>query len=458
MSKKPRSIRRQAFEELQYPEVTGTRCIEIRIPDSDEYLAQLAGLLTIATQQFQYHNKDTAHASIIAQQWKDAYAEIDWEQCMNCEDVQLCIEEHEGTQNAINNVIANYLTDHPAGSSMPQGERDRTLANGFNPSCDLDIVWSQSVGIVERINQIIEGILESLSEVSTIAGVANVIASLPGAENLGISSITDLATLLVEIPLISYQDDYNITWYEALECEIFCLARTDCVITFDMFWNILKDRVETEIPTFIPPQDFTDVIGWASRVISFLEDFTAIDKADLMFYFILGGVAYGNVILNQLGVGQKAFDVALMLAADEPSNNWEVICLTCPDYEDIVYEANPIQSGLTLATDDGQFLGGDNRIVIAPHQANIALPVNRRIHNVAVIMADAAEFNNKVIIETVEYELVRGTWHGGTTYTYSVAIPDIYTDELDFQFVYNTANEWVILSGVNSFVLNVWSI
>jgi hypothetical protein len=460
MPTKPRSIRRQAFNESAYPEVEGTRCVEIRIPDSDEYLAQLAGLITIATQRFQYSNKDVAQAEIVAGQWKNAYLETDWEQCMNCEDVQDCIENHEGTQNALRALMADYLLDNPAGSAMPFGEQDRTLAEGSNPFCDLDIVWSQSVGIVERINEFIVDILESLTEADTVAKVASVLASLPGVENFGITSVTELAQLLVSVPLASYNDSYDSAWYEALECEIFCMSRHDCEIKFSEFWNIIKLRVETEAPTFVPPTDFLNIVEWAGRISGFTSDLLALNKADLMFYFLLGGVAYGNVILNQLGVGQKAFDIALLLAADEPSNDWEVICLTCPEYEDIVIDVKPYpvtESGFTVDAYAGDFTGGDNIKIETPFTAQVIFPVNRRVHAMVIPIAFEETTGGYVTINGVNYDMVRGTHLGGSSYLYDVTVPDILTDTIDIQFVSNSETGFTFVVA-SDFTVNVWEL
>jgi len=89
---KPRSLRAQAFEESNYPiEVEGTRCVEIRVPNADEFMAQLAGVIALAGKRFNYQNKDVERAKIIAEMWQAAYLETGWESCMNCEELIECL-------------------------------------------------------------------------------------------------------------------------------------------------------------------------------------------------------------------------------------------------------------------------------------------------------------------------------------------------------------------------------
>lgn len=69
------------FRESQYPEVSGTRCIKVYVPDDDAFLGLLAGLLGLPGSETNYQQEDIDKASALAQQWRDAYVLTDWGQC-----------------------------------------------------------------------------------------------------------------------------------------------------------------------------------------------------------------------------------------------------------------------------------------------------------------------------------------------------------------------------------------
>lgn len=69
------------FRESQYPEVEGTRCIKIFIPDDDTFLQLLAGLVALANSESNYVQDDIEKAAALAQQWRDAYLQSDWAGC-----------------------------------------------------------------------------------------------------------------------------------------------------------------------------------------------------------------------------------------------------------------------------------------------------------------------------------------------------------------------------------------
>lgn len=69
--------------ETQYPEPSGTRCIQIAVPDDIAFLAPLRGFLIELGKAENYRagiEDDTAQA--IAQLWRDAYAVSSWEMCL----------------------------------------------------------------------------------------------------------------------------------------------------------------------------------------------------------------------------------------------------------------------------------------------------------------------------------------------------------------------------------------
>lgn len=375
-----------------------------------------------------------------------------------CAEIINCIENDEDTQNAFKAFLENYGFDKGTpGNPMPESVRNKALALGFNPSCDLDIIWAQAVKFVTRCDEFITDLLQSLSEANTVASIADVLAQLPLIENLGITSLTSLAELLLQLPLASYADDFDIAYKEALYCEVFCTAKLDCEIKFQNVWLIFKNRVEPLVPALGDFPVFGRLDEWFTYIRDYITPLVALNKADVMFYLICGGLEFGNVIINQTIPSLKLLETALALAADEPSNDWETLCLDCPSFEDLVYDPYPVPTdGLTLDSDGGSFLGGDAVIINAPKQAEITFSPYRRVKMVTVTMAFAEATGNTVSILGAPYDLIRTTYIGGSTYDYTAVIDNRLAPSLDFQFVANseTAGTFVVVS---AFTINVWA-
>lgn len=381
-----------------------------------------------------------------------------------CAEIINCLATDEDTQNAFKNFIANYLSSvnsNPVGQPLPISKTTASLSSAYNPFCSLDILWSQCIYTVRTTNDIIKDALDKFetltNPIELTAAASEVIPEIGDTVGAVPSYIALLQSFIAE----NYNADYTttpVTGYEdVLACELFCACKDDCSITIDRFYTILLNRVKTRYDTDEP-------------VITVLNDLAAyligIDSggdlvADMAFLLIWGGLKLANFILggllNRPKVGDGVIRVWLQLAANNPDPDWSIICTTCPEYEDLFYDPNPIADGLTLDSDGEQFLGGDNRIILAPWTANIVMEAERRVHLVTVRMAFAEETGNIIIIESVEYPLERSTPIGGSTYDYVAEVPDVLCTTIDFEVIPNseTANTFVVVS---MFTINVWQI
>lgn len=70
------------FDQDKFTATDQTRCIAIRVPDDDSYLPLLAGLLALPSYAKNYQDPDSDQAQGVADIWRDAYIETDWEGCM----------------------------------------------------------------------------------------------------------------------------------------------------------------------------------------------------------------------------------------------------------------------------------------------------------------------------------------------------------------------------------------
>lgn len=75
------------IQQDQYTATSDTQCIQIIIPDGDEYKALLAGMLQPPANALNYADPESAQAEGVAAAWSDALALIDWNACMEPSEV-----------------------------------------------------------------------------------------------------------------------------------------------------------------------------------------------------------------------------------------------------------------------------------------------------------------------------------------------------------------------------------
>lgn len=389
---KPRSLRAQAFEESNYPAAVGLRCVEVQIPDDDAYAVQLAGLIALATKQFNYQNKDEAQAAIVAGLWRDAYVATDWEGCMTCEDVRDCIETNQDVRDAI--IGAANGSQYPPNQPLPESELTRNLAAGTNPTCDLDIVWAQALAIVQETNRLIVDMLERMEIQSNAVELAGVAASAPGLENLGISSITDFINITQEAIAENYNAAYDTDYENELACEIFCACRVDCEVTVDRIYEIILARAQASISGVTG--DWLTIVGFLLDLADY--EITTVNVADFVFLLCWGGLKLANW-LTPFDIGTKILELVLSLSVNDANDDWELLCTDCPEIPNIslrdtypgvivgdpVFLANTMTGGSIWEATYSDQGGGSFAVAVTPQIGGV---------DVCCILVSAAPVNN----------------------------------------------------------------
>jgi len=310
----------------------GTRKVVVCIPDTVEWLSLFTGLVSQLRYGW-YWDRSTGDLDAIRDRAKRVYFEMQDQDgdCMtfDCDEVAECIENSDATRAA----IARFLNGGTVpGDKMSAMRRNADLASGTNPTCDWDILWSQSLAIVERMNDFFEYFTAEIETKSNSTEIGTFLASLPVVENLGIESLTGLSNTLFSALPENYAADYGaadpetgIFWYEKLACDIFCNAKPDCELSIEDVWQILQARMEAAISGLA--SDWTNLLAWVSDFADL--DITAVNMADFFFYLAFSGLRLGGLLIVTPATGDKVFQVAAALAADEPSNNWMTLCVDC---------------------------------------------------------------------------------------------------------------------------------
>lgn len=246
---------------------------------------------------------------------------------LDCQEVADCIENSDAVKEALAAFNNQWLNENTP-QTMTTDRAGTDLGAGFNPTCDWDVYWSICVNTVERVNETVTDLLERLADETTVIGIAGVVAELPGLENVGLATITELADLLLNLPLAAYAADYDATWRDTLACTLFCLGRDNCELTIETIFSVINARITADVPALEPPLHLWNFVDWVLAFSSWVVELSTVNKADLAFYIVFGGLRFGDIIIGQLD-GFRILQVAAMLASDEPNNDWETLCTDC---------------------------------------------------------------------------------------------------------------------------------
>ena len=306
---------------IQNPVVEGTRCVEVRVPDDDVYVAVLASLISVATRWFNYQRDEAHTGQELAKQWSVAYVATSWEGCMNCEELTACITPLLQAQTAeiitnINN-MNNFGTTTP-GLPLTTEELEQNQAGTTNPTCDYDILWAQCLAIVRYTNESIVDTLEKIeaaTNVNELAGLADAIPLIGWVlEFFGTELATDTINYFQEAIQETYQAQYTEEVENELAAALFCLAIFDCALSIDLVYDLFYSRASASLPD--DPAAMIDLLEMLAGI-----DFDGTNVVDLMFWFCWGGVKLASFTAFQAFIAEN-FQFILALAVDDASPDW----------------------------------------------------------------------------------------------------------------------------------------
>lgn len=252
--------------------------------------------------------------------------------CMICELVIDCLENDPATREAVNRLIQSMSAppaQDPYGQNVPESELERDVAAGTNPTCNLDVLWAQCLYVTKTTNLAIVDVLQKF-EVSTniaelVNGLIDVVPILGTAKQIiGASGALDLVNYFQESLDESYLAQYTETpggVQDQIACALFCACKSDCKITIERVEEVMRQRLGSH---FAVPE-VSDFINLVETIAGIEPDTTYV--VDLAFWFAWVAVRVGNFLFGQTFNG--GLDLIVGLAADEPNNDWELLCNDC---------------------------------------------------------------------------------------------------------------------------------
>jgi len=327
MSKKTPGIKIPYFRAEQYPVVEGLRCVEILIPDTIENMALLAGLLKLPGRSFNWQGDDEKRYEL-AQSWRVAYDATDWEQCMNCEELQACLAPLLADQLAAIQAMINeskYGTPDKPGLPMTNTQRGIDLAAGTNPTCDLNITWAQCEQIIKYGDSLIKAALAIAETATNDVELAAAISQIPGLDELGVDAVFGYISVIQDGIAENYTAQATPEYIEEAQCALFCLCKGDCQITADRIYEVFKTRVLAHFED--PLEIFLTIVDLMSYLLD--QDIDGSIIADVLMLVVFGGGVLAQVFLGD--VGTKELGLLLKLAVNDANNDWEFLCISCPE-------------------------------------------------------------------------------------------------------------------------------
>lgn len=315
-----------------YPVVEGTRCISVHIPDDISFVAVLAAAVS------RLGNTWSSLGTVEERQawslmWQTAYAATDWSGCMTCEDVQDCIETNEGVQDAIEDIVAGgseFPAHYPYGEKLPLARLNQDLVAGTNPTCNLDILWAQCLGAITATGT---AILQTLAKIETATNAVELaqagLGTIPivaGVEKtFGIDGAMSLLNYFQESVQEGFAAQYTTTpggVQDEIACALFCECKEDCIITISRIELVMSTR----LAVYISVPSLEGLVNLIEFLAGVNVDTTIV--VDLAFFAAVQALKLGNYLFGN--VGNNILDLVIRLKADEPSNDWEILC-PCSD-------------------------------------------------------------------------------------------------------------------------------
>jgi len=313
----------------EYPEVEGTRCVQVKIPDDVSFLPVLAAMVAALGNTWSSVGGVAARQKW-AEMWQRAYSETDWSGCMDCESLIECLTPIlEGMTQDIINSIENFQqfgTNNP-GQPFTNEQILTNLAGGTNPGCDLDILWAQCLALVQFTNRAATDIFERVEAATNVVELAGLGDDVPFIgivlKLFGAELATNAVNYWQEAIAEGYAAEYTETLEYDLACRLFCVCRTDCIVTIDRVYDVFYSLVSDVIPT--NPLEWLELLALLAGI-----DMTAETVVVLVFWALWGSAKLGQMMFETVTLA--FLQTLLGLAVNDASEDWILLCTDCTNY------------------------------------------------------------------------------------------------------------------------------
>jgi len=256
---------------------------------------------------------------------------------MSCADVADCIETDEAVQTALNNQLL-------ATGFAPSGNEASTTDITMSPSaaaenllpasytCSDGQMMATARRVISEFDQMTVDFFQSV-ELVTNPGELAVIASdgIPVADSL--NNIIEFFDWIIQTLQEIYVGSYNQAVENELACDLFCLMRVDCELTYNMLIEFYNAKATIELPS-ADMNDFQSIVDWAiglpldvgvGTVASWhLLLVLAMKFASGVVFEMTGLVSLKSMISFSIGQNDTSYDDCDCVEPETPDTYWYI--------------------------------------------------------------------------------------------------------------------------------------
>ncbi|MBT8449370.1 MAG: hypothetical protein KJO69_06750 [Gammaproteobacteria bacterium] len=245
-----------------------------------------------------------------------------------CDAVVDCINDPEsGLSDAIVDLINSTAYDNSV--SIGQGQNESVLGNGYNPTCDFDILYGQIRQLVDYLHAVNVDILEIIEVASNLLdGFAEVIGDIKGIDGSAIATGVDWLAFIQDNIAENYDAQVTTTYLEVVACDLFCIAKENCAVTPTILYDYFSDKLSNSIT----------IEGLFDATLGYLITgaWTGSQIADFMF---LSQLALRSQLGRVLDFSAY-FDIntRMQIYSNDPDGDWATLCDNCDYHWEQVFD------------------------------------------------------------------------------------------------------------------------
>lgn len=288
--------------------------------------------------------------------------------------------------------------------------------------CDEDHAFGLARAIVEAINDATTEIFEQIELATNALELANEVA-----DNVPIVSLAATAGDFIAWVQNTIKEIYDAAWSDTtrdeIACDLRCKILEDCTLSFDDVFALYAEGFAG-----LPEWDKADFLTWLDWLFQLTP---ATNENTVKVGGMMGLIAmrFGGKFLDVFELGIYSFATVVKLNADEESDEWSVVCDSCPDLP-WKMRADFTQTGLPA------FFTINNGVKSALGIAAVYNPTPNKT-NVAYNMETGSEYN-ALGFETFYTELNNKTGSSGDQIIFQgLVVPDTFElfETVDFGVV-----------------------
>jgi hypothetical protein len=286
------------------------------------------------------------------------------EDCMNCDDIEDCLETSTTITN-INNTINNNNVSIDVNSTtinnvFPPAEQTENIG-GDPPApepgddCNNDAIWSACFSVVEYIDAQNRDFLQELDSATNLAqGAAKAVAATPALGLTTADETVDFVAFMIDSLLVEYNAIVDTALLQSVTCDLFCIAINNepCGLQFGDLIDYFSGKVAPSAGQAV--DTFANLVQF-----SITHTFSGDQYFYYMSYFQLWIAFAGQEFLGQRGVNQ--FGLQAAAGYNSPDADWELFCDECPpETLTVTYDFTVTDGGFTkgVAGNRGVWVSG----------------------------------------------------------------------------------------------------